>query len=397
MATNGSLWIRIEAGSNETTNWLERIICSVKGVKIQGSDDTRHTNLLIYELGKDVEKEFLHIESLLHSKVVDEIFLTSSNTDRDVLMQAMRSGVKEFLPLPFDETEVKHAVERFKKRQEESDSSVVSIKPGHVINVVGSKGGVGTTTVAVNLATSLAAKKDVKSVALIDLNMLFGEIPLFLEIKPKHDLSSLANQIQRLDSTFLMSILSKSSTGIHVLPSPRHFNSNESLDPKMMDRILELMIRMFDFIVIDGGQPLNQMSLKLLATSDTVLLVSVLTLPCLSNTDKLLRSLLTLGYPVDKLIKVVINRYLKNSEIVLGDAEDAINKKIFWTIPNDYRTTLSAINQGKPLAQVAQKAAITKNFAELADRILLGEVKEDKKWWSSLKKGDSSKQKHVTA
>ncbi len=397
MATNGSLWIRIEAGSNETTNWLERIICSVKGVKIQGPDDTRHTNLLIYELGKDVEKEFLHIESLLHSKVVDEIFLTSSNTDRDVLMQAMRSGVKEFLPLPFDETEVKHAVERFKKRQEESDSSVVSIKPGHVINVVGSKGGVGTTTVAVNLATSLAAKKDVKSVALIDLNMLFGEIPLFLEIKPKHDLSSLANQIQRLDSTFLMSILSKSSTGIHVLPSPRHFNSNESLDPKMMDRILELMIRMFDFIVIDGGQPLNQMSLKLLATSDTVLLVSVLTLPCLSNTDKLLRSLLTLGYPVDKLIKVVINRYLKNSEIVLGDAEDAINKKIFWTIPNDYRTTLSAINQGKPLAQVAQKAAITKNFAELADRILLGEVKEDKKWWSSLKKGDSSKQKHVTA
>jgi pilus assembly protein CpaE len=227
--------------------------------------------------------------------------------------------------------------------------------------------------------------------------MLFGEIPLFLEIKPKHDLSSLTNQIQRLDSTFLMSILSKSSTGVHVLPSPRHFNSNESLDPKMMDRILELMTRMFDFIVIDGGQPLNQMSLKLLATSDTVLLVSVLTLPCLSNTDKLLRSLLTLGYPVDKLIKVVINRYLKNSEIVLSDAEDAINKKIFWTIPNDYRTTLSAINQGKPLSQVAHKAAITKNFIELADRILLGEIKEDKKWWSSLKKGDFAKHKNATA
>ena len=397
MATNGGLWIRIEARGSETTNWLERVICSIKGVKIQGPDDTRHANLLIYELGKDTEKEFLHIESLLHSKAVDEIFLTSLNTDQKVLMQAMRSGVKEFLAQPLDETEVKQALERFKKRQEESDSSIVSIKPGHVINVVGSKGGVGTTTVAVNLATSLAAKKDVKSVALIDLNMLFGEIPLFLEIKPKHDLSSLTNQIQRLDSTFLMSILSKSSTGVHVLPSPRHFNSNESLDPKMMDRILELMTRVFDFIVIDGGQPLNQMSLKLLATSDTVLLVSVLTLPCLSNTDKLLRSLLTLGYPVDKLIKVVINRYLKNSEIVLSDAEDAINKKIFWTIPNDYRTTLSAINQGKPLAQVAQKSAITKNFVELADRILLGEAKEDKKWWSSLKKGDSAKRKNATA
>jgi pilus assembly protein CpaE len=312
-------------------------------------------------------------------------------------MQAMRSGVKEFLSHPLDVTEVKEALERFKKRQEQSDSSIVSIKPGHVINVVGTKGGVGTTTVAVNLAVSLAERKDVKSVALIDLNMLFGEVPLFLEIDPKHDLSALTNQISRLDSTFLMSILSKSSTGVHVLPSPRHFNSNESLDPKMMDRILELMTRMFDFIVIDGGQPLNQMSLKLLATSDTVLLVSVLTLPCLSNTDKLLRSLLTLGYPVDKLIKVVINRYLKNSEIALNDAEDAINKKIFWTIPNDYRTTLSAINQGKPLAQIAQKAAITKNFVELADRMVLGEAKEEKKWWSSLKRSDPAKRKHVNA
>ena len=396
MATNG-LWIRIEARTSETTNWLERVICSIKGLKIQGSDDTRHTNLLIYELGKDVEKEFLHIESLLHAKVVDEIFLTSSNTDRGVLMQAMRSGVKEFLTRPLDEAEVKEALERFKKRQEQSDSSIVSIKPGHVINVVGTKGGVGTTTVAVNLAVSLAERKDVKSVALIDLNMLFGEVPLFLEIDPKHDLSALTNQIARLDSTFLMSILSKSSTGVHVLPSPRHFNSNESLDPKMMDRILELMTRMFDFIVIDGGQPLNQMALKLLATSDTVLLVSVLTLPCLSNTDKLLRSLLTLGYPVDKLIKVVINRYLKNSEIALNDAEDAINKKIFWTIPNDYRTTLSAINQGKPLAQIAQKASITKNFVELADRMVLGEAKEEKKWWSSLKKSDPAKRKHVNA
>ena len=396
MATNG-LWIRIESRTTETTNWLERIICSIKGVKIQGADDTRHTNLLIYELGKDIEKEFLHIESLIHAKVVDEIFLTSANTDRNVLMQAMRSGVKEFLSQPLDEAEVKEALERFKKRQEQNDSSIVSIKPGHVINVVGTKGGVGTTTVAVNLAVSLAERKDVKSVALIDLNMLFGEVPLFLEIDPKHDLSALTNQIARLDSTFLMSILSKSSTGVHVLPSPRHFNSNESLDPKMMDRILELMTRMFDFIVIDGGQPLNQMALKLLATSDTVLLVSVLTLPCLSNTDKLLRSLLTLGYPVDKLIKVVINRYLKNSEIALNDAEDAINKKIFWTIPNDYRTTLSAINQGKPLAQIAQKAAITKNFVELADRMVLGEAKEEKKWWSPLKKGDSAKRKHVNA
>ncbi len=210
---------------------------------------------------------------------------------------------------------------------------MVSIKPGHIINVIGAKGGVGTTTVAVNLATSLAEKKGVKSVALVDMNMLFGEVPLFLEIKPKHDLSEITKQVSRLDNTFLMNALSKSSAGVYVLPSPRHFDHHEALDPKVMDRILELMSRMFDFVIIDGGHPLNPMFLKLLAASDTVLLTAVLTLPCLSNIDKLLRSLLNLGYPVDKLIKVVMNRYIKSSEISLETRKTASARKYSGPYP----------------------------------------------------------------
>jgi len=311
-------------------------------------------------------------------------------------MRAIRTGVKEFLIQPLNEEEIKQSLERFKMRQDKS-STVVPITPGHIINVIGAKGGVGTTTVAVNLAASLAEKKGVKSVALVDMNMLFGEVPLFLEIKPKHDLSEITKQVSRLDNTFLMNALSKSSAGVYVLPSPRHFDHNDALDPKVMDRILELMSRMFDYVIIDGGHPLNPMFLKLLATSDTVLLTAVLTLPCLTNIDKLLRSLLNLGYPVDKLIKVVMNRYIKSSEISLDDAENGISKKIFWTIPNDYRTTLTAINQGKALSQIAKNAAITKSFKDLADCIAAGELKTEKKWWSALRGKDTPKNKQVTA
>jgi pilus assembly protein CpaE len=164
-----------------------------------------------------------------------------------------------------------------------------------------------------------------------------------------------------------------------------------------MDRVLELMNRMFDYVIIDGGHPLNPMFLKLLAASDIVLLTSVLTLPCLSNIDKLLRSLINLGYPVDKLIKVVMNRYIKSSEISLDDAENGINNKIFWTIPNDYRTTLTAINQGKALSQIAKNASITKSFKDLADCIAAGELKTEKKWWNALKGHNIQKNKQVTA
>ena len=391
-----SLTIKLEIKSRSVRNLIESIVRTIDGLQIQDANDSQHVNLLIYEIGTNADESFNHVESVLHANDVDEVFLTSAQADQELLMQAIRTGVKEFLIQPLNEEEVRQALERFKERQDKS-KTVVSIKPGHIINVIGAKGGVGTTTVAVNLATSLAEKKGVKSVALVDMNMLFGEVPLFLEIKPKHDLSEITKQVSRLDNTFLMNALSKSSAGVYVLPSPRHFDHHDTLDPKVMDRILELMSRMFDFVIIDGGHPLNPMFLKLLAASDTVLLTSVLTLPCLSNIDKLLRSLINLGYPVDKLIKVVMNRYLKTSEISLQDAENGISKKIFWTIPNDYRTTLTAINQGKALSQIAKNATITKSFKDLADCIAAGELKTEKKWCSALKGKDTSKNKQVIA
>ena len=83
--------------------------------------------------------------------------------------------------------------------------------------------------------------------------------------------------------------------------------------------------------------------------------------------------------------KIVINRYLKKSQVSLKDAEDAINRKIFWTIPNDYKTTMSAINQGKALPQFAAKSAVTKNLKELAATLAPKEEKQEKRRWKFLK------------
>ena len=120
--------------------------------------------------------------------------------------------------------------------------------------------------------------------------------------------------------------------------------------------------------------------------ADTVLLVSILSLPCLANTNKLLKSFHDLGYPAKERIKVIINRYLKNPEISLEDAEAGIKHKIFRTIANDYRTTISAINQGKPLPKVAPKATITKNVRELAEALVAVDGKQEKKGWSLFRR-----------
>ena len=382
---NNAVQVKVETKDQSLAKELEDIIRSVEGFDVQRADDTRQADLLIFELGDDIDKDFKLIHSLLDIDAIGEVFYTSRHSDPSVLVQAMRTGGKEFFSQPIKEKEVRQALVDFRERNEKAKHKE-PVKYGQIIELIGSKGGVGTTTVAVNLAVSLAEMKGAPSVALIDRNMLFGEVPLFLEIKPNYHWGEITNNISRLDSTFLMNVLTKHSSGVYVLPSPASLNGHDPATPEIMGHLLSLMQSMFDFVVIDGGQSLDDTSLRMLEMSDTVLLISILSLPCLSNTKRLLKMFYTLGYLPKEQIKIVINRHLKNPEISLKDSEAAIDNKIFWTIPNDYRRTLSAINQGKTLSESASKAPITKSMRELAYALSKKEEKQEKKGWRFLKR-----------
>jgi len=377
--------VKIDVKNVDARTALQEIIRSVEGLWVQGPDDNHRPDLLILELGDKPEDVFELIESLLSVNAVGEVFLTSSTADSSVLLKAMRTGVKEFFSQPVNKKEVRQALEKFKLRREQA-ADQERTKVGHIVDVIGSKGGVGTTTVAVNLAVDLAHKDSTRSVALLDMNLLFGEIPLFLEIKPTFHWGEVTKNIARLDPTFLMNILSKHSSGVYVLPSPGILNGAPAAAPEVMERLLSLMQTMFDVIVIDGGQSLEATSLKILEISDTVLLISTLGLPCLSNTNKLLKTFRALGYPSPARIKVVINRYLKDSDVSLKEAEQGIQQKIFWSIPNDYRTTIAAINHGKALSEIASKAQVTRSLEALADAVIQGEDDQAKKGWRFLKR-----------
>jgi pilus assembly protein CpaE len=340
---------------------------------------TGGVDLAIMELADDPESAMRELQALLDSGATDDVFLTSAAAHPSVLMQAMRMGVKEFFAQPIDLEEVKRAFDRFKERKQAVSGRVE--KTGQAITVFGSKGGVGTTTVAVNLAVSLAQGTPSNSVALLDMNTLFGEIPLFLEMAPKFHWGEITKNIDRLDGAFLQNVLTRHQSGIQVLPSPAYLNGHIRPTPDTMVRLLGLMKRMFDFVIIDAGQSTEDTSLKVMEITDSLLLVTILSLPCLANTNKLLRSLTDLGYVSKERIRVVLNRYMKKGDISLEDAEAGIGKDLFWVIPNDYATTMSAINNGKPLVYVSPKAPITKSFIDLAASMASpGDDKPKKKW-----------------
>ena len=130
------------------------------------------------------------------------------------------------------------------------------------------------------------------------------------------------------------------------------------------------MKKEFDYVVIDSGQSLDSASLRILSLSDVVLLVSILSLPCLINVRRLLETFSDLGYPRWERVQVVVNRYHKKSVITRKEAEEGIDRKVSWLIPNDYQSTMAAINQGKFLAEVAGRSEVTKNIQELAASLL---------------------------
>jgi pilus assembly protein CpaE len=386
------LSVNLETKDQNLRKQFEDIIRSVDGFYVHAADDTSRADLLIFQLSDAPDKEFQMVNTRLNADEVGEVFYVGERSDPAVLLRAIQSGAREFFIQPINQEEIGEALRRLQKRwkpkvEEEPEPG----KIGRIIDVIGSKGGTGTTTVAVNLAVSLAEDKSAPSVALVDMNLLFGEIPLFLGIKPSYHWGEITKNISRLDATFLKNFLSVDSSGIHVLSSPARLERQLSATPEVMERLLKVMRTMFDFVIIDGGQSLDSIALKILQMADTVFVISILSIPCLSNTNKLLKSFKEWGYPSRGCVKVVINRYLKDSDISIEDAENAIGEKIFLSIVNDYRATMSAINKGQPLTRLEPKAAITKIFRGLANTLLQAdplpqeEAKQEKRWWKLSK------------
>ncbi len=376
-------FVKLDIKDQELTNIFIGILNDSDEFSIIGEKSQQKPDLILFELGRDYEKDLDHIQAFLENNQSTEFFLISKYSDQDILIKSLRIGVKEFFPTPLKTDMVDEALDRFRDRREKKKSKTK--KQSQVFSVVGSKGGVGTTTIAVNLAVALAMKQEKPSVALLDMNDVFGEISIFLDLSPKHHWGNITNNIERLDTLFLSNILSEHDTGIHILPSPRFLNE-QSPTPATMEILIDTIKMNFDYVVIDMGQSTSDTAFKVFQISDLLLIVTIQSLPCLSNTNLLIKSFSDYGLIELKNIHIALNRYIKNGSVSKNNAEEGIGKKISWVIPNDYPTTMAAINTGKPLCQIAPKSKIVKSFNEYAGSFFPEEPKKGKKWtWFSAR------------
>ncbi len=368
MKNRESITVILDIRNQKVANEISEAVSTLEGFDIRHKQldlqSSGSYDVLILEIRNDPKVELQLAKSLKERGVVREVFLTSSIKNPEILINAMRSGIKEFFTQPLAHEDVRGALEKVKREKEHAKGDH-AVNKGKIINVFGSKGGVGATSIAVNLAAGLTTFEDPPSVVLIDMKPVFSDVATFLDIEDSFSWLDAIKNINRVDPTNLMGILTRHSSGLYVLPSPIEV-FGYSVDPNAVTTLLTVMQKMFDLIIVDNGQSYDEMSIEVLKISDTVLLVCELNLSCIINTQRLLNAFQSYGFPADEKIRIVENKAVKHSEISLKDAEESLNKKILFRIPNAYKISMDAISRGTPVCKVSSGSEIGRKYRELA-------------------------------
>ena len=298
------------------------------------------------------------------------ILVVSSSNDGSLILQALRAGAKEFLTQPLRIEDLLAALGRIGDRRT-GQHGESRPRGSQVIAVAGAIGGVGTTSLAINLGCILAQDPQ-NSVALVDLDMCLGDADVFLDTIPDYTLVDVAQNVMRLDFTLLKRSLTKHSSGLYLLPRPVQLEDVSLITPDDLQRVIGLLKATFTHLVLDLSKGYTAIDLIALEMANHILLTTQLDLPCLRNVVRLMMSFGNMDGLADK-VKIVVNRVgLDNGQITLKKAEETIGKKIFWQLPNDYRTMIEARNNGVPLIESAPKAAITQSLIAMS-KVLGGE------------------------
>ncbi|MCA9241983.1 MAG: AAA family ATPase, partial [Planctomycetales bacterium] len=314
----------------------------------------------------DPDEAVALVEDLAQSKPGVALLVSSSSTDGNLILRTMRAGAKEFLPYPIKPEDLAAALQRVAKSK--FGAGQHQNHGCKVVAISGATGGVGATSLAVNLACELAQDKS-NSVVLLDLDLALGDADVFLDSIPEYTLTDVAQNISRLDFTLLKRSLTKHSTGLYLLPRPVQLEDAQLVSPEDLTRVIGLLKATFTHLIIDTSKSFQELDMLAMRLADEVLMVTQLDLPCLRNVVRLLMSLEQTGELGEK-VKIVVNRVGQGgASISVRKAQETLGREVYWQLPNDYKTMIEVRNNGVPLVEHAPKAGITQAIAGLAAEI----------------------------
>ena len=317
------------------------------------------------------------------------VVMMSVQGEADYLRRSMLAGAREFLVKPFSSDELTASIRQVYTREQDKQTRLAAVPmaarepasgsdglngsgagrvDGQIIAIFSPKGGVGRTTVAVNMAIAAATELG-KSVVIVDGSFQFGDVGVLLNLNPKN--KSIADLVPELEAGELESIdtfVINHSAGIRVLLAPPSPEMAELITPSGVRRVLEALRRGHDLVIVDCTSWFNETTLAILDAADTILTMLSLEITSIKNMRLFLEVAEQLGYEQDK-VKLVLNRADSSLGIRVQDVESSIGRKVDHTIVSDGRSVVYALNRGVPFFLSNREAQVSQDILRLAQAV----------------------------
>ena len=299
------------------------------------------------------------------------VVLCGPGESSELLLRAMRIGVRDYIPLPFEGSDLRNVVKRLSAEREVPEAR----QRGFVIGVMGAKGGVGATMVACQLANALQGRGS-QSV-IVDLNLNDGDVALYNDVSPTHGMADLDREGGEIDGTFLKSLIKYHASGVGIMAAPMQPFALSRLSSSKLQYALGLLRDFNHFVVVDLPRDWGDACLAALEAVDRVMLITSLDVPSLAHSKIQLRQIERAGVARSD-VQIVANDRSPSGKLGTRDIREFLGRRLDHRIPNDGGSVMEAINTGRSLRDVASGSRIQLSFDELAreTRIRCGIEKE---------------------
>ncbi len=360
-ATNGTLRrhaLRLEA---EGTIVLDHV--TIDPSELLAAVGAQCPDLVVADLGEDAESVLDMLDKLPTPR--PRLIVIGPKEHSATILRAMRMGVRDYFDAEPSEDDLRSAILRAAAElapRAAGGAEKARSHPARVVAVMGAKGGVGATVVACQLAASLRAGG--ARTAVVDLNLPLGDAALYFDIQPNYTLANIARESDRLDATYLRTLLAGRPDGVQILASPANAEDAELVRGVHVERALTVMRDDFDWVVLDLSRTWSEPTVRALDLADLILLVTLMDVPTLHHTRKHLDLLERLGHTGAR-IRLIANRASSVDAVTDKDVADFLSRKPDFRIPNDFPTTLAAVNRGVSVAEISARSSLARAYTDL--------------------------------
>ena len=371
---DNSLNVLLIDGDENSRSVIKAYLADLEGVGIAAEfseynagfnlAETSGRCIVVVDISDNFDKCINSIKSLRAQNREAFVVALSNRTSAEVIIKALRAGAKDVVAKPVIKTEFLEIITDLIKDINSTETKDTC----KIISTFSNKGGIGKTSIAVNLAVELAQMSKEK-VALIDLNLQLGDVATFLDMTPAFAMDYIADNINNLDEEELLKAMTRyKNTSLYVIADPLNIDKSKDITAEQIKNILTALKKTFSYIVIDIGTNIDSKTITALDVSDLILLIAIVNLPAIRSTQRCMELFDKLGYNADK-IKLVLNRYMENEDIKTSDIEEVVKQKVYWKIPNNYLIMMSAINKGVPVNEINPDSNVAINYKEFASKI----------------------------